>query len=313
MDLKHDALTAALDDLKLRCVPLQETASRGEWRRSFPLDDISLHLVISGDCLINAAVRIWRHRLTRGEMLVVNRGVEGELRSTSGDHRPPEVLSMRVQLDAQHGHPLVDSFPPLIRASPTGVPRSFGPAMDTLFEELSIPVVGRGVILRRLCEVLFIQALRMHLGDLSWNDQGWFRALADPVLREHMHFAADPSASVSVLASAAHRSTRRIRARFLQFSGSRPAVFIREARVWRAAALLRQGESDLEKIAALIGYGSRQALARAFRRRLGVSPTEYWRQVLSRPFPRARREPTCKPAGGPIPSSRGWGDPAQPK
>jgi AraC-like DNA-binding protein len=185
--------------------------------------------------------------------------------------------------------------------------------MDTVLEELSIPVVGRGAILRRLCEVLFIQALRMHLGDLSWNDRGWFRALADPVLREHMHLAADPSASGSVLASAAHRSTRRIRSRFVQFSGSRPGVFVREARVWRAAALLRQGESDLEKIAALTGYGSRQALARAFRRRLGVSPTEYWRQVLSRPFPRARREPTCESPCGSVPSSCGWRDPAQPK
>jgi len=313
MDLKDDALTAALHDLRLRCVPLQEGASRGEWRRSFPLDDISLHLVISSDCLVSAAVPMWRHRLTRGEMLVVNRGVEGELRSTSGDHRPPEVLSMRVQLDALHGHPLVDSLPPLIRTNLTGVPRSFGPAMDTVLEELSIPVVGRGAIVRRLCEVLFIQALRMHLGDLSWDDQGWFRALADPVLREHMHLAANPFASVSVLASASHRSTRRIRARFLQFSGSRPAVFVREARVWRAAALLRQGESDLEKIAALTGYGSRQALARAFRRRLGVSPTEYWRQVLSRPFPRARRAPTCEPPRGSVPSSCGWRDPAQPE
>ena len=132
MDLKHDALASALDDLKLRCVPLLERASHGEWRRSFPLEDISMHVVISSDCLIDAAVPMWRHRLTRGEVLVVNRGVEGELRSTSGDHRPPEVLSMRVQLDAQHGHPLVDSLPPVIRANPTGVPRSFGPAMDTL-------------------------------------------------------------------------------------------------------------------------------------------------------------------------------------
>jgi AraC-like DNA-binding protein len=219
---------------------------------------------------------------------------------------------MRVHLDAQHGHPLVDALPPLIRATPSVIPKSFGPSVDALLRELSVPSVGRDAIVERLSEVLFIQALRMHLGDLNWTDQGWFRALADPVLRGHLHWAADPQASVSSLAAAATRSTRRIRARFNQFAGSRPSVFLREARLRRAAELLRQGETDLQRIAALTGYGSRQALARAFRRQLGVSPTAYFRESNRRAFPRSR-----PPSGG-DPGSSGVSpcagrDPTEPK
>lgn|GEM_PF-522226 len=306
VDLTDDALAAALADLDLRCLPLPEAPGAGEWRRPFPQDHISLHVVVSGDCLIDTPVPLWRHRLRTGEVLVVNRGVEGELRATGGDRRLPEVLSMRVQLDGQPGHPLVHSLPKIIRANPTGVPKSFGPALDTVVGELSIPLVGQTSVLARMGEVLFIQALRMHLGDLAWNDSGWFRALADPVLREHLHLAPDPAVSVSVLARAAHRSPRRLRARFLRAAGARSAAFLRDARIRRAATLLRDGEHDLAKIAALTGYGSRQALARAFRRRFGVSPTEYWRQAQSRPFPRAQ-------AGASPRSPPGRRDPAEPE
>ena len=313
MDFALDPLAAALGELKLRCEPLAGPPCGPEgWRRTFPLDAVSLHLVVIGDCLIGADVKLWRYRLERGEVLVVNRGVPGELRPTSEHGHPPEVLSMRVHLDAQHGHPLVDALPPLIRATPGILPRSFGPSVDALLGEISVPSFGRDAILERLSEVLFIQALRVHLSDLTWYDQGWFRALVDPVLRGHLHWAADPQGSVSSLARAIARSTRRLSARFSQFAGSKPSEFLRDARLRRAAELLRQGESDLQRIAALTGYGSRQALARAFRRRFGVSPTGYWRTTKRRPFPRAR------PTRGDAPESRGASpsggrDPAEPE
>jgi AraC-like DNA-binding protein len=299
MDLAPDALTAALDELKLRCEPLPEPAPAEGWRRTFPLDAVSLHVVVGADCLIRTEVKLWRHRLERGEVLVVNRGVRGELRPVNEHDVAPEVLSMRVHLDARHGHPLVAALPQLIRATPARIPRSFGPAVDALLEELSIPVVGREAIVRRLGEVLFVQALREHVSDVAWDDEGWFRALADPVLRDHLNWAAYPEASVSSLATAAVRSTRRIRARFEQFAGVKPSTFLRDARLRRAAELLSQGEAHLERIAALSGYGSRQALARAFRRRLGVSPTDYWRQENRRPFPRLGQ----RAVGGPTPGS----------
>ncbi|HZW90976.1 MAG TPA: helix-turn-helix domain-containing protein, partial [Myxococcaceae bacterium] len=203
-------------------------------------------------------------------------------------------LSMRVHLDAPDGHPLLVALPPLIRVTPERGFPSLALAVEALLDESLRRVPGRGEIVRQLSEVLFVHALRSHLDDMCWNDVGWFRAFADPLLRHHLHWTPDGQSSVNALAEAAHRSTRGIRARFGQLAGLRLSTFLRSMRARRAARLLRGGEADLERITALTGYGSRQALARAFRRELGVSPTEFWRKVHRRPFPR----PTpAQPAG----------------
>lgn len=287
MDLGPDVLTTALDELQLRCEPITcAAAGTHGWRLEFPRSMVSLHVLMRGECLIDADLPLWRRRVERGEMLVLNGSVPGALRPTCEDDPLPEVVSARVHLEAPHGHPMIDALPPLIRARAGRIPRSFGPSIDALLEELAIPMLGRRAIVQRVCEVLVVQALRMHLGDLSWDDRGWFRALADPVLRQHLAWTVDAAGRVGGLARSAGRSPRRLGARFLKFAGTRPSQFLRTARARRAALLLRDGETDLERVAALTGFGSRQALARAFRRELGISPTEYWRNVHRRPFPR---------------------------
>ena len=197
------------------------------------------------------------------------------------------MLSARVHLEAPHGHPMLDAFPPLIRASVGRIPRSFAPAIHALREELAIATLGGGVVTGRLCEVLFVQALRTHITeDLCWTDQGWFRMLPDPLLGEQLARASRPGTTVASFANALGRSRQRTRARFAQFGGTRPSTFLCQARVRRAAELLGEGETDLARIAVATGFGSRQALCRAFRRELGVSPAALWRATHHRPFPR---------------------------
>jgi AraC-like DNA-binding protein len=145
---------------------------------------------------------------------------------------------------------------------------------------------GGGSIIARLCETLFVQALRCHIADLGWNDRGFFRMFADPLLRDHLIEATRPETRVSTLAAALGRSRQRTRARFTQLGGTPPSILLRRARVRRAVALLGAGEADLARVAHESGFGSRQALCRAFRRELGVTPAAHWRATHRRPFPR---------------------------
>lgn len=286
VDAGTDPLAVALEELRLRCVLMDAHDGAGPWTRVFPADTASLHVVLDGGCMIDADLQLWRYRLEPGEVLVVNRGVRGTLRATI-DASPPTVLSARVHLDAPSPHPMVEALPALIRTSAGVIPRSFRPALHALREELSIPTLGGDVVTTRLCEVLFVQALRAHIRDgLSWTDQGWFRMLADPLLREHLAEAARPGATVSSLANVLARTRQRTRARFTQLAGTSPSALLRQARVRRAAELLRDGDTDLTRIARTSGFGSRQALCRAFRRELGVSPAARWRALHHRPFPR---------------------------
>jgi AraC-like DNA-binding protein len=282
-----DALVSALKELRLRCELLERIP--GSRRVAFPADAISLHLVLSGEYLIDADVETPRFVVRSDELLVVNRGVGGGLRPIS-DGDGAEVLSARVQVDAPLGHPMLEALPKLIRTSPGSLPRSFGPTVHALQQELSIPVLGAEFVVQRLCEVLFVQALRHHIrDDLAWNDQGFFRLLADPVLSEHLGEACQPSGSVSSLARALGRTRQRTHARFKQFGATSPSAFLRHGRVRVAAELLRAGETDLARVAMSSGYGSQQALSRAFRREFGTSPAAHWRSLHRRPFPRRRR------------------------
>ncbi|HUM12258.1 MAG TPA: AraC family transcriptional regulator [Myxococcaceae bacterium] len=297
VDPGHDPLVLALDELRLRCVVMGDRQDGGPWRRAFPADALSLHVVLEGGCLIDADVHLWRYRLDPGELLVVNRAVPGVLRATC-ESDPPEVLSARVHLEAPLAHPMLEAFPALIRTSAGQIPRSFGPSLQALREELAIPTLGGEIVTGRLCEILFVQALRAHLHDaVSWTDQGWFRMLADSLLREQLAQATEPGASVASVATAAGRSRQRTHARFRQFGGTSPSAFIRHARVRRAAELLRSGEADLARIAAAVGFGSRQALCRAFRRELGVTPAAQWRAMHLRPFPRRTQQLTERDPG----------------
>jgi AraC-like DNA-binding protein len=149
-------------------------------------------------------------------------------------------------------------------------------------------------MIARLLEALFVQALRCHLVDFRWNDRGWFRVVGDPVLRSWPGPGASDGSggarNAVELAASVSRSPRRASARFRELAGLTHSRLVRRTRVRRAARLLRDGETDLERIAHLAGYRSRPALCRAFRRELGVSPAAYWRSVHRRPFPRRPEE-----------------------
>jgi AraC-like DNA-binding protein len=283
---RTDALASALKELRLRCELLERIP--GSWTVAFPADSISLHLVLRGEFLIDADLRTPRFLVRPDELLVVNRGVGGGLRAIS-DGDQAEIVSARVHLEASLGHPMLAALPKLIRTSPGYVPRSFRPSVHALEQELSIPVLGAEVVLERLCEVLFVQALRDHIrDDLAWNDQGWFRLLADPVLSEQLAEMSQPSGSVSSVARAVGRTRQRTHARFRRFGGASPSRLLRHARMRLAAELFRAGETDLGRVATKCRYGTQQALSRAFRREFGTSPAAYWRSLHHRPFPRRR-------------------------
>lgn len=293
----RDALSAALDQLGFRCLVLDALAAR-PWRREFLRDAISVHLVLQGSCLLDVDFPVWRYRLDEGELLVVNRGTPGALRSSS-DADSPEVLSARVHLEAPAGHPMLAGFPRLLRTRAGAGPASFASTMSAMREELSCPLLGGRAIAKHLCEALFIQALRSHVADQSWNDRGWFRMLADPLVREQLGALERPGATLEGIAALAGRSRQRTAARIGQFAGSAPRKLLRGARVRRAAELLAKGETDLGRIAREAGSASRQGLCRALRQELGTSATALWRDLNQRPFPRTRQR-----AGASAPAPR---------
>lgn len=88
---------------------------------------------------------------------------------------------------------------------------------------------------------------------------------------------ADPIGDLAlpVMASRAGMSERSFSRRFRDHAGVTPAAFVELARIDRAKALLEDADWSLGRVAERSGFGSLDALHRAFRKRLGATPAEY--------------------------------------
>jgi AraC-like DNA-binding protein len=178
--------------------------------------------------------------------------------------------------------------------------------LETLNAELSYPRLGISAITVRLLEVFIIQGLRSELRVGFWRAPGWLGALTDPVVRTSLIDAATESAlaSVEALSAEVHRSPARIRARVRAFSGAPPGRLLRQLCMERAVRRLEQDEPRSRTSPASSDYASVSTFCRAFRRAMGCTPADYWRDTRGRPFPRRPRHRSIRGASddeGPAP------------
>lgn len=93
----------------------------------------------------------------------------------------------------------------------------------------------------------------------------------DAWIREHLHLHLD----VGQLAERVHMSPRQFARRFGVAFATTPQKYIEQLRIEAAKPLLESSRKDIRRIAAECGFGSAEAMRRAFARRLGISPGDY--------------------------------------
>lgn len=134
---------------------------------------------------------------------------------------------------------------------------------------------AREVVLARLLEVLFIEALRSTQTGAS---PGLVRGLADARLAlaiRQMHESPEKPWTVAQLAKAAALSRSSFFDRFSRAVGVAPMEYLLSWRMALAKNLLRREEAGVATIAARVGYSSASAFSVAFTRHVGQPPTQY--------------------------------------
>lgn len=192
-----------------------------------------------------------------------------------------ELLCAEVELGATAGNPLAVALPPLLPVPLTAVV-GLGPTLDLLFTEAQGNHCGRQAAIDRLCELLLIQLLR-YLMDAGLASDGLLAGLAEPRLARAltaMHDAPEAPWRLETLAAEAGMSRARFAEAFRQTLGVTPAAYLTQWRLDLACTLLRRGR-PMGLIAEIVGYGSANALARAFRVRLGCAPRDWLRTQLA--------------------------------
>lgn len=150
-------------------------------------------------------------------------------------------------------------------------------------EETGARRPAREIVLSRLLEVLFIEALRSAAGGADATP-GLLRGMTDPQLAavlRRVHENPARSISAESLAREAAMSRSTFYARFQREMGVTPMDYVTGWRMALARQLLREKVPTAD-IAEQVGYGSVSAFSAAFSRHAGMPPGAYARMDEAR-------------------------------
>jgi AraC-like DNA-binding protein len=166
-----------------------------------------------------------------------------------------------------------------IRAGDAGAER-LGRVIALIADECAGDGPGQDMILRRLLEVMLVEALRWPGIGEEEVPTGLLSGLRDPALARAlraMHADVRTSWTVSDLANLAGMSRSAFAARFGEILGCGPIEYLSRWRMALAQDALARGGKSLDRLADEIGYESASAFSTAFRRRLGCAPGQFAR------------------------------------
>ena len=168
---------------------------------------------------------------------------------------------------------LVSLLPDLIHVSGIG---RLTALLQMIHDELQAHRPAREMVLRRLLEVVMIEAFRTT--PRSEAPPGLLRGLADPQLAvalKRIHAGAGEALSVPDLARSAGMSRSVFFNRFRSDIGTAPMEYVTAWRMSLAKDMLRQGGVTNSEIASRVGYSSVSAFSMAFSRHMGMSPRAF--------------------------------------
>ena len=270
---------------------------------------VCYHVITQGSCWASVANEP-PMSLSAGDIIVFPHGDTHVLSSVPGLRRAPDLslyrrpddgrlpftLSMGdgsvasaafvcgfLGCDARPFNPLLSALPRVLRVHD----QSGGP-LDSLVrfalaESKASRVGGEGV-LGRLSELMFVEVVRRYLETLPAERADWLAGLRDAFVGRalamlHRHPARPWD--LESLARAIGLGRSALTERFTQFVGQPPMHYLANWRMQLAANALRSGNEGVAAIAHQVGYDSEAAFSRAFKKAVGVSPSE-WRKRAGR-------------------------------
>ena len=304
-----DALTAAMEDLDLRCwVP-------GPFHLSAPWALHSsgrfgwCHLLRQGECCLHTNNPDRLIHLDIGDLVIVQQGtthtladapetpansLEKLLRPSHFDQH--EILNhggggarVRVNsvcfLSGQPTHsPLLSLMPDIQVVQGQG----YGPSahVDCIFQLIAKEAEAgepcAQTIINRLVRILLIKSFYSHGTPLPTERIAWLKALVDPAIGPAlalMHQHPEEPWTVASLANEVAMSRTAFAVRFTETLGKSPLEYLTEWRMQRACSLLAKSQASIKEIAAQVGYDSAASFSKAFARWAGVAPKTHREQI----------------------------------
>ena len=208
-----------------------------------------------------------------------------------GDDGPisAKLICGFLAFDANPFNPLLQNLPPVIKsANPRdGTASWLGQLIKLAMMEVENKRAGGESVLAKFSELMFIEVVRQYVDGLSPGQTGWLAGLRDPFVGKALsvlHQSPAHSWTIEELANEIGLSRSRLADRFTTYVGMPPMQYLARWRMQLASGLLRDDSFDLETVATEIGYGSEEAFSRAFKKMVGMSPSEWRRRTALFPL-----------------------------
>ena len=201
------------------------------------------------------------------------------LEISDGNRPSAKIVCGFLACDTQPFDPLIENLPPILVGECAGLP-SVSQIVDLAMRESERTRAGRQTIIGRLAELMFIEVVRQHVERLPATGKTWLSGLRDAsVGRAIALMHGDPRRpwSLSRLAREVGLSRSEFAERFTTFVGVPPIQYLAKWRMQTAAGLLRDSV-NIASIADEVGYSSEASFSRAFKKIVGVPPSQWRRQ-----------------------------------
>jgi AraC-like DNA-binding protein len=269
-------------------------------------DIATFHFVQRGECWLEVDEAATKLRLRAGDVVILPHGHPHVVRDSprSSVSRLDDLLKSHevgdqgtlrfggsgpactlicggFTFDNRDTLPFLSALPPVLHMREGGRAGSWlRVAQEIITSEIEANRVGANMILSRVSDLIFIEAVRSYFSDTSGGPRGWFAALKDRHVGAAIsliHREPRRAWTVGSLASAVGMSRSAFARRFSVLLGESPIRYLARHRIARAVRLLQSKQLTVGQIADEVGYESDVAFSRAFRRHVGLSPIDFRR------------------------------------
>jgi AraC family transcriptional regulator, alkane utilization regulator len=150
--------------------------------------------------------------------------------------------------------------------------------LRSTLEESVTSRAGWAIVVAKLGELLFVEALRRYIDTLPPDEKGWLSGLRDPYVGRAltlMHARPAHPWTVEELGREVALSRSALAARFAHVLGQSPMSYLSTWRMYLAAHMLGTSGQTIAAITEQIGYDSEPSFYRAFKRAFGVPPASF--------------------------------------
>ena len=246
----------------------------------FPAGDRHVLATVS-----DAALRLKPTDITGESLQLLKRGDIAAFRKGGGG-KTTRIVCGFLACDKRLAEPILLSLPRLLKVSMRdgGTAAWVQSSIRHSVAESASSRPGSAMVLARLSEVLFAEAIRHYMDELPPGQSGWLAALRDRNIGRTLallHEAPAYAWTVDELARKVGLSRSALGQRFSALIGVPPMQYLTRWRISLAAAQLRESNASIIRVATEVGYESEAAFNRAFKREFGLPPAA-WRKQAAR-------------------------------